>query len=596
MKAPWRDPARAIPSREEQRPPPLGNASTRPAARGTSMVLSTTNYMATAAGYRVAHLGGNAIDAGVAAGIALNVVEPHMCNFGGVAPIMMFRPGMAVPETIDGLGRWPQAIDLDSYRAWFGGDIPIGVERSVTPAACDAWLSALARHGTLALADVMAPAIELCERGVVVTHSMALFLNLYEARLKRWKASATTLLLNGRARREGEILLQPELAALLRRLVHAESRARAGGASRSDAIMAARDEFYSGSIADEIAAFFEAEQWPLTRADLAAQRVAITPAVRGTYRGIDVYACGPWCQGPLVPLTLNILDGFDLAGMGQGSADFFHHYAEAMKLAAADREGFFGDPSQIDVPVEALLSAAYARGRRELIDGTRAWPALPPPGDPWPLAGRSGLPGQVPAIASGIGSPDTAYACAMDADGNAFSATPSDHVCGSPMVPGLGIVISHRGGQFWTQPGHPSALAPGKRPRLTPNPGMLMRDGKVLFALGSPGEDIQAQAMVQVICNLVDFGLDIQAAIEAPRVASHSFPWSYHPHVYRPGALMMEAGAAPNAQAVLQARGHAVEMAPRFSYGMGAVCAAGRDGDGLVAGCDPRRDGIALAW
>lgn len=596
MKMPPRDVRLAIPSSAEQRPPSLANRGTRPPARGTSIVVSTTNYMATSVGYRVAQLGGNAIDAGVAAGIALNVVEPHMCNFGGVAPVMIFRPGMTSPETIDGLGRWPQAIDLPSYRSWFNGDIPIGVERSVTPAACDAWLTSLARHGSLSLAQVLEPSIELCERGVVVTHSLAMFLQLYEERLSRWECSASTLLAGGRAPQEGEVLRQPELAGLFRRLLKAEALALSTGSSRSEAIMAARDEFYLGSIADDIAAFFEKEQWPLTRADLAAQRVTIEPAVHGEYRGLQVYSCGPWCQGPLVPLTLNILEGFDIAGMGLGSADFFHHYTEAMKLAVADREGFFGDPSQIDVPIQALLSRPYARARRQLLDTRKAWAALPPPGDPWPMAGRSGPAGQVPSATEGIGSPDTAYVCAMDDQGNAFSGTPSDHVCGSPMVPGLGIVISHRGGQFWTQEGHPSALAPGKRPRLTPNPGMLMKDGKVLFALGSPGEDVQAQAMVQVICNLVDFQLDIQSAIEAPRVASHSFPWSYHPHVYRPGVLLMEEGANKEVESTLSKQGHKVKMTSRFSYGMGAVCAAGVDGDGLIAGCDPRRDGVALAW
>lgn len=596
MTSPPRPRGLALPSSAERRPSPLGNATTRPPARGTSCVLSTTHALATSAGQRIGHAGGSAVDAGVAAGIALNVVEPHMCNFGGVAPVMVFRPGMEAPETIDGVGRWPASIDLASYRAWYGGDIPIGIERSVTPAACDAWLTALARHGTLSLADVAAPAIELCERGMPVQRSLALFLDLYAERLWRWPGSAATLFPTGRPPREGEVFRQPALASLLRRLVASEAHSRAAGADRAAAIMAARDEFYLGSVANEIAKFFSREQWPLTAADLAKQRVRIEAPASTAYRGVDVHACGAWSQGPLVPMTLNVLEGFDIATMGAGSAAFFHHYAEAMKLAAADREGFFGDPALVDVPLAALLAKDYAAIRRALLRPNEAWPELPPPGDPWPLAGRPGRAGHVPQATGGIGSPDTAYVCALDAIGNAFSATPSDHVCGGPMVPGLGIVISHRGGQFWTDPDHPAALAPGKRPRLTPNPAMLMRDGEVVLAFGSPGEDVQAQAMVQTVCNIVDFGLDVQAAIEAPRVASHSFPWSYHPHVYRPGVLLLEGGTAPGVADGLRALGHKVETGPRFGYGMGAVCAAGRDGAALIGGCDPRRDGIALAW
>lgn len=596
MTSPPRPREWTLPSGAERRPPPLRKSSSRPAVRGTSCVVSTTHYLATLAGQRIALEGGTAIDAGVAAGIALNVAEPAMCNFGGVAPIMAFRPGMKAPETIDGLGRWPQAINFEDYRAWYGGDIPLGIERSVTPAACDAWLTALARHGTRSLAQVAAPAIELCERGVPVYPSLAMFLSLFEERMKNWPASVETFLPGGRVPKVGEVLKQPHLARLLRRLIDVEARALKSGANRSDAIMAARNEFYLGSIAAEIAAFFKAQRWPLTAADLAGQQVRIETPVSTTYRGYTVYSCGPWCQGPLVPMTLNLLEGYDIGAMGPGSATFLHHYAEAFKLAAADREGFFGDPEFVDVPMGALLSKDYAALRRDLIKPDRAAPKMPLPGDPWAVEGRTGLPGYVPKAAEGIGSPDTAYVCALDAEGNAFSATPSDYLCGSPMVPDLGILISHRGGQSWTAPDHPSALAPGKRPRLTPNPAMLMRDGEVYLAFGSPGEDVQCQAMVQVVCNIVDFGMDIQAAIEAPRAASHSFPGTYHPHPYRPGLLFVESGTADGAPEQLRSLGHSVEVAPPLSDGMGAVCAAGRDGDGLIGGADPRRDSLALAW
>src|SRR6266851_7738063 len=249
----------------------------------------------------------------------------------------------------------------------------------------------------------------------------------------------------------------------------------------------------------------------ITEEDLAAQHVTIEPPVHTAYRGIDVFACGPWSQGPLVPMTLNLLEGYDVSAMGPGSLAYLHRYTEAMKLAAADREGFFGDPDQVDVPIRGLLDKGYAQERRDLIRDDRAWPELPPPGDPWPHEGRSGPPGYVPRVASGVGAPDTSYCCAMDAEGNAFSATPSDPGLGSPLVEGLGMIVSTRGAQLWTTPGHPSAIAPGKRPRLTPNPALLMKDGRALMPFGCPGEDAQCQAMVQVVCNIVDFGMNTQA-------------------------------------------------------------------------------------
>src|SRR6266576_3820538 len=240
-------------------------------------MVSSCHYLATFAGARMFELGGNAIDAGVAAGIALNVLERHLTDFGGVAPIVVFRPGMDAPETIDGLGHWPASLDLDTYRATHGDDMPIGVARSVTPAAADAWLTALARHGRLSLAEVLAPSIELCDGFPVY----------------------------------------PRLAAIER--AH-QSR------GRSDAIMAARDAIYLGDIADQIASFMREAGGAITSDDLRAQRVRIEAPAHSTYRGIDVYACGPWSQGPLVPMTLNLLEGFDVAGMGPGTLEFLHRY------------------------------------------------------------------------------------------------------------------------------------------------------------------------------------------------------------------------------------------------------------------------------
>jgi gamma-glutamyltranspeptidase / glutathione hydrolase len=566
----------------------------RPAVLGARHMVSTTHYLASLAGLRMYPRGGNAVDAGVAAGIALNVVEPHLTSFGGVAPIMVMGPGMAEPVTIDGLGRWPRSLDLAGHRARYGDDMPLGVSRMVTPGAADAWLTALAQWGRLSLADVLAPAIELCD-GFPVFPGLARSLAEWAERMREWPSTAAVFLPGGRAPQAGEVLVQRELGDLFRRLVAVERAHDTRG--RAAAIMAARDALYVGDIAREIAAFAAQAGGALTYDDLASYRVWSGPAVHTTYRGIDVYACGPWSQGPLVPMTLNILERFDVAAMGPCSLEYLHTYAEAMKLAAADREGFFGDPDQVDVPIRGLLDKEYAAERAKLIRADGAWPELPPPGDPWRYEGRSGPAGYRPLPSEGLGEPDTSYACAMDAEGWAFSATPSDPAARAPLVPGLGIIVSTRGAQLWTTPGHPSAIAPWKRPRLTPNPAMLVRDGRPYMPFGCPGEDAQPQGMVQVVCGVVDFGMDTQEAIEMPRVVSRSFPWTFHPHRYAPGELCVEGAVPAPVRERLAALGHRVVEWPERSGAASSVCAIRRLPSGtLEGGADPRRECYAVGW
>jgi gamma-glutamyltranspeptidase / glutathione hydrolase len=578
----------------ENTAPPIGVTEGRPAVLGSKHMVSSCHYLASLAGLRMFPRGGSAIDAGVAAGIALNVLERHLTDFGGVAPIIVYRPGMAAPESIDGLGRWPASLDLDGHRAKHGDDMPIGTPRSVTPAACDAWLTALARHGRLTLAEVLAPAIELCD-GFPVYPRLARAIATLQDRLRQWPASAAVFLPNGRPPQVGELLVQRELGDLFRRLVGIESAHASRG--RTAAIMAARDAIYTGDIAREIIAHMQREGGALSLGDLASYRVSIETPVHSTYRGIDVYACGPWSQGPLVPMTLNLLEGYDIASLGPGSLAFLHRYTEAMKLACADREGFFGDPEHVDVPIRGLLNKPYADERRALIRDDQAWPELPLPGDPWKYEGRTGPRGYVPRVAEGVGAPDTSYVCALDSEGNAFSATPSDSGLGAPLIPGLGMIVSTRGAQLWTTPGHPSAIAPRKRPRLTPNPALLMKNGAPLMPFGCPGEDAQSQAMVQVVCNIVDFGMNTQAAIEAPRVISRSFPWTFFPHAYDTGVLQVEGRVRRDVRDGLLALGHIIRDMPDFTPASAGVCAVRLLENGaLEGGADPRRESYAVGW
>src|SRR5690606_10661756 len=366
----------------------------------------------------------------------------------------------------------------------------------------------------LTLAEVLEPSIELCGEGFQAHPGLVSFVQHFAARLAEWPSSGEVFLPGGKPLQVGDTLVQVDLARLFEQLIVAERAARVTGASRADAIEAARRSFYCGEIGERIARFMELHDWPLTLADLSEYKVRVETAPHVTYRGYDVHVSGPWSQGPMVAISLNLLEGFDLNAMGITSPELYHHYIEAIKLAAADREGFFGDPELVDVPLSGLLSKAYAAERRALIDPGRACLNMFQPGNPWRFEGRDAPPGYRPSPAEGVGSPDTSYVCAIDSEGNAFSATPSDHVCGAPLVSGLGIIVSHRGAQLWLDSAHPSAMAPGKRPRLTPNPAMVVRNGEPIIAFGSPGEDMQTQAMVQFLTHRLDFGLDLQSAIE----------------------------------------------------------------------------------
>jgi gamma-glutamyltranspeptidase/glutathione hydrolase len=579
-----------------QLPPP---PSHRPTVMGSHYMVSTGHYLATTAAVRILEIGGNAIDAGVAAGLCLNVVQPEFTNLGGVAPIILSSGRDGAVRTISGLGCWPRAVRREYFAIECGGDMPPGVQRCVVPAAADAWLTALKEYGTLALAEVAAPAIALAEEGFPVYPLLHANLAAAAETMARWPSSAAVFLPGGWVPRTGERFVQRDLAGTLRMLVEAEEGNRHLG--RAGAIQAARDRFYAGDIAERIAAFVADQGGFLALDDLKTFAVDVESPVRTTYRGYDVLGCRPWCQGPVVLETLAILEGYDLGALGHNSVEALHLILEALKSAFADRERFYGDPTFVDVPLDGLLHPEYASMWRGRIDRERASPGMPSPGDPWSLAARD-RPDEVPTIPPRIlDAPvkaDTSYLCVVDDAGNAFSATPSDGVGESPIVPGLGLVVSDRGTQSWLDPDHPSSIAPGKRPRLTPNPGLIMRDGRVVSPYGTPGGDVQPQAMVQFVVNLIDFGMDPQAAIEAPRVATYSFPQSFHPHAYAPGLVMAEGRIPADVIAELGRRGHRVEPWPDWSAAAGSLCAAIVDQTHgtLLGAADPRRVAYALGW
>ncbi len=571
--------------------------SSRMSIMGTRHVVSAGHYLAAHAGFEVLEAGGNAIDAGVAAGIAIGVLQTDKVNFGGVAPQIIYTAKNRKVSCIDGLGVWPKAITPDYFQKRHGGRIPKGVERCVVPAAPDAWITALEHFGTMGFGDVAAHAIRFARDGFPMHPMMADFIRENEDTYKGWPASRKVFLPKGRPPEVGEVFRQPDLGRTMQYMAD-EERKVARRRGRKAGLGAARNAFYKGDIARAVTRFIESEGGPMRFQDFADFRVRFEPTVRARFDDIELHACGPWSQGPVLPLALNILKGYDLKAMGHNSPQYIHVVTEALKLAYADRHHHFGDPRFVKVPIQGLMSDRYAAHRRSLISLEKAWPEMPPAGDPDTLAELEHrcVPAPEPDDAPGPG--DTSYLCVIDAHGNAFSCTPSDGSDKTPIVPGVGILCSGRGTQSWADPAHPSSVAPGKRPRLTPNPAMAFRNGRVYMPFGTPGGDVQCQAMLQVFLNVNVFGMPPQAAVESPRFAGYSFPGSFEPHPYYPGRLHLESSIAGEAGGELKELGHEVHEWDDMTWLAGAVCTIVNDRKNgvLHGGADPRRPAYVLGW
>lgn len=567
-------------------------------------MVSSLHYLATMGGARILERGGNAADAGVATGICINVLQPGWAHFGGVAPIIYCPASGSPVETISGLGRWPKAATIEYFDEHHNGDLPGGIMRTVMPAAPDAWLTALSRFGTMTFEEVIQPALDLAENGRPVDGH---FHSVVSGRgMKAWPTVAAVFNPDGRIPQVGEIFVQKDLANCFKRMIEAERRA---GGDRRTGIQAARDLIYKGQIAREIADFHQAEGGFLTYEDLAAFYVRVERPEHICYKGYDVYSCGPWCQGPTLLMVLKILEGMDLPGMEHNSADYIHAIVEAFKLAFADRHAYFGDPDFVQVPMAGLLDERYAAKRRAAIDPQRAAADMPPPGNPWEFHPEPrGQNGPFPRRDPGRPQPDyavewetdTSYLCVVDEQGNAFSATPSDGIGGIPVVPGLGFPISDRGSQTWLDEEHPCCLQPWKRPRLTPNPAMVLKDGKPFMPFGSAGGDMQCQGMLQVFLNIVELGMQPQEAIEAPRVTTHTVWNSFWPHGSRPGEVTVEARVDAQVRGALKDRGHIVLDSRDWESGGGVsfMCAITVDPESgtRAGGADPRTTSYAIGW
>ena len=558
-------------------------------------VVAAGHYLAAQTGLEVLERGGNAIDAGVAAVFALTLVKPQECGIGGECPILIYQPGRADradlpnPYVISGQGAAPRLLTIERVRELGLADIPgTGLIAAAVPATVGSLITALIESGTLGLEETLGPVVDLARDGFAVYPALRSELAWAESRISRWPSSMEVFL-DGGVPEVGQIVRFPVWADAMTRLLDAFVKHRSEG--REAALQASLDVFYRGSIADDIERFVApareegriGDDLPamLEHADLVAHRTTIEMPASFRYRGLDVFKCPPWSQGPVFLQQLALLADDDLGRLGHNSPEYVHLVVEAAKLAFADREAFYGDPAFTDVPLERLLSPGYNRERRALIDPGRASMELRP---------GSGSPAGIRPIGSGPSEHgDTTHVDVIDAEGNLFTATPSGGwLQSSPVVPGLGFPLGTRCQQFNLVEGHPNALAPGKRPRTTLSPTLVLRDGEPHMVFGTEGGDNQDQWTLQFFLNVVEFGMDLQAAIDAPLFHTAHVPDSFYPHEANLGALIVE-GRFPSATIeALAGMGHDVTVDGDWESGQVTAARITPSTGLLEAGASPR--------
>ena len=568
-----------------------------PLARGHRYVVSTGHELATLAAFEALENGGNAIDAGVAAILTLGVVYSDQVSVAGVAPMIVRLAETGEIVTIAGVGGWPRALDPDAFIDRHGGAIPLGVRRTVVPAAPDACIQALERWGTMTFHDVAARAVRYAAEGFPRHQVMLDYVQKHADEFRHWPENVAIWMPGGTVPAPGERLVQADLGRALQFLCDEE---RAAGDDRMAGLAAVRRAFYRGDIASQILAHQREHDGLLAADDLESFRCQIVPSVSRRFRfndeEVEVHTCGAWCQGPFLLEALSIAEAAGVGTLEHGADAYLHALAETLKLTFADREGYLGDPDFVDVPLDTLTGSAYAAERSKAIDPRKAAPGMPPPGR---------IPGHAPYVApvapcsAPIGpSPDTSIVCVIDREGNGLCSTPSDTSWDTPVVPGTGLAVSSRGDQSRAVRGHPSCLAPGKRPRLTPNPCFALSPGRWIMPFGTPGGDTQIQANLQTLLNHLVFGMGLQDAVEAPRLVTHSHPDSFAPHAAHPGLVTLEGRIDEATGGRLAARGHRIERLDDWSHWTGGVCAVRKDLEtGAIEGAaDPRRMSRALGW
>lgn len=580
----------------------------RPVVYGTQGVISSGHYLTSMAGMRMLLAGGNAFDALVAAGFAAAVTEPIAAySLAAEGVFMLYHAESGDLLSLSGQGTAPRRATVEYYQSQGLDEIPTGpgpqAHLSFTlPGVVDAYLSLLERYGTKSVGEVLAPSIHYSERGIPN----------YDYMLDRLRTPVTTsqfdqyppggmgvFFADRQLPRAGSLLVQKALGSTLRKLVDAESAALG---HRLAGVRAARDSFYTGEVAQIIADSSQSVGGIMEMEDLAAYHAEYETPAKTLFKGHEIHCQSFWTQAPVLLQALNILENFDLKAMGHNSTAYVHTVTEALKLALADRQAYYGDPNFATVPMDGLLSKDYAKERASLIDRDKAHPELPPAGDPWRYSGVAGAPRaaySAEAASSDGGSGDdggTTHVSVIDRDGNMVCATPSGGSFGkSVFFPELGCALSTRIEMFNFEDGHPNRLEPGKRPRTTLVNYIVTRDGVPVMTIGCPGGDHQAQGNMQLILNSLVFGMNPQEAVEAPRFASQSVTNSFYPHTYYPGQLAVEPAMPAQTVDELKALGHDITLVA--SAGMGATVSTRDPDTGVLASSgDPRRACYALSW
>ena len=575
--------------------------TTRPEILGTHGVVTSTHWIASAAGMAMLERGGNAFDAAVAAGLVLQVVEPHLNGPGGEMPAILWSAARRRVEVICAQGPAPARATIAHYRAQGLTAVPgDGLLATVIPGAWDGWMLMLRDYGRLPLRAVMEPAIHYAEHGHPclprVADTIAALGDFFR---DTWPTSFETWLPGGRPPAPHALLRNPVLAQTYRRLL-SEAESRTG---REAQIEAARDAFYRGFVAEAIGDWLGRTELPdsegrpqravLTSDDLAGYAARTEAPVGLDYDGWQLAKCGPWSQGPVLLQSLALLRGMDLAGLNPHGAPFIHLVTEAMKLAFTDREIYYADPDFVPVPLPALISENYNRARRTLLGDTASLDLRPGtlPGYEAQHRAMSAALDRLSGTDGAVYEPtmshlvrrrgDTVHVDAIDAEGNMVSATSSGGwLQSSPTIPGLGFCLNTRAQMFWLEEGLPGSLAPGKRPRTTLSPTLALRDGRPAMVFGTPGGDQQDQWQLIFFLYVARFGMGLQQALDAPLFHTTHFPASFYPRSRSPGQIMVEESVGTDVLAELRARGHDVQTAPAMS--IGRLTAASRDASGLL--------------
>lgn len=571
----------------------------RPVIRGRQYAVVSMKPEATQVAERILRAGGNAFDAIVAGQAVLGIVDMPNNGVGSDAELLIYDARAGKVVSLNAEGTAPQLATIEWYKANQGGKIPVNdtLLSGTVPGVVDAWYILLDRWGTMTFADVLAPAIEIAENGFPLGNRLAAALTTVR-KIRKYPSSVKVFFPEGRDPKAGDVWKNPQLARTLRRLVEAE-RASAGK-GRHAALQAARDRFYKGDIAREMAQFSQENGGLFRYEDFAGYTAKIEEPVWLDYRDYRVYKNASATQGPAELFALSLLEGYDLQALKLNSAEYIHLSAEAAKLAFADRDKYLGDMDFIKIPYPGLLSKDYARERRKLIDAGHASLELRPGTAEKYVPGMQPLDRpldyQVGGDADHEG--DTSYIAVIDKDRNLVSFTPSLHTgFGTGVVMGeLGFSFNCRGDYYSLMPGNANALAPGKRPRSTLQSTVVTKDGKPLMAMGSPGADDQCLRTMQTFLNLVEFGMNVQQAIEAPRWTTRALPSSPFPHVMYPGDLGLEERIPAAVRKELAAKGHKVRVTGPWSLGAIGALVIDPETGVISAGADPRVDAYALAW